>query len=198
MNRVFRKTTVFALIAAAACVSLGATAVSRAEGNDLSSKLSTFLPNRISRMAVTTGTDHRADLSGARVSQVPDGRYVVSMNSSGDLKGLLTLWIQPGPGGTISGGDWALVHAYTEEVEGVGESDGHPEGEAFINKGTLGGSITGGTFSMNADGGIESITGLTLSLTSGSLTYDGVQGTGTGEILNPADGNSTGTIDLNF
>ena len=199
MNRVFRNTTVFALIALAAFVSLGATAVSNAAGYDLSGKITTLLQSPKPRSLALTGTDHTATLSGARVSQVPDGRYVVSMNSDGDLKGLLTLWIQAGPGGTIASGDWALVHAYTEDVAGAGDgADGHSEAEVFINKGTLGGSISGGNLSMNAGGGVDSVTGLTLTLTSGSLTYDGVQGAGTGQVLNASADDSTGTITLNF
>lgn len=189
--------TIFGIAALAVFGVIGAAAAS---GYDVAQPVGKMLGISMRSAAAPTAA-HNGTLGGARVSSVPDGRIVVSMDVSGDFKGLVSIWVERGgSGSTITGGDWSLVHAYSQAVEaGPGESPGNSEGEAFVNKGTLGGNITGGSITFNADGSVASLSGLQLNLTSGSLDYQGVTGDGTAQVSNVSDQpNSSGTITLNF
>src|SRR5437867_2072969 len=89
------------------------------------------------------------DLHQAKVSVVSGSRVVVSMEASGDLRGLLTLTIDRDNNGHLSG-EWALVVRYVQDVDASGnpikpdfdESQGEPQERIqLIDKGTLSGAI---------------------------------------------------------
>jgi hypothetical protein len=147
-------------------------------------------------------------LTGARVSDSA-GRLVIAMNARGDLRGLVTLTLSVGPDGTITSGDWALVVSHLEDLNPDGtvavvneeephehseepsdgpleehhdESSGgeHHEFIRFVNKGTLGGDITGGFVGTGADGALA-LVNVQLQLTGATLTFASTS-SGTGSI----------------
>ena len=128
-------------------------------------------------------------LKADQVSRGEDGRLVIAISASGDLRGALTLTITgTSSTGSITGGEWVLVNTYIEDVLGEGhtEDDGHDEeypghhaGERLIQLGSLSGAITGGTLTLDSSGNASSVTFVQLGIALGSLSFDGVhEGTG--------------------
>ena len=125
-------------------------------------------------------------LSGPRVSALGGGSYVVTLEAAGDIRGLLTLTLKAD--GAAVGGEWVLVSRYlqdmlsgNEELGPTGEHDGivHEERIAFRERGTLRGSIAGGSLSFDSDGRLNGIDGLTLAVAGGDLEFAGAAGAGT-------------------
>ncbi len=186
-----RTTALFSTLGLIAVASFTAMGVADASGYSVTIPVREFF----GILAAPT-TVHNGTLDGSRVTNLEGGRIVVSTYVAGGFKGLLSVWIQT-DGSAVTGGDWALVHAYSEDAgDGHGE---HSEGENFVNKGTLSGKITGGGISLDPQGNLASLNALQLSLTSGSLTYDGVQGYGSVSLSDAgSEVTSTGTITLDF
>ena len=135
---------------------------------------------------VHAATRQDVRLSGPRVSDLGKGSYVVTMESAGDIRGLLTLTLKAD--GSSVAGEWVLVSRYlqdllsgNEELGPTGEHDGivHEERIAFRERGTLRGSIAGGALSFDADGRLHGIEGLKLSIAGGDLEFAGAAGAGT-------------------
>lgn len=124
-------------------------------------------------------------LRAEQVSRGDDGRLVVTAAASGDLRGALTLTITDvAANGTITSGEWALVSTYIQDVLGDGhtEADGHDEevpghhaGELLVQRGTLSGKITGGTLTLDGDGRPSALSYIQLSISLGSLTFEGIE-----------------------
>ena len=141
-----------------------------------------FAPGLVRTLTAQAVEAHDSTLAGARVSTLAGGRTVMSMEVSGDLRGMLTLSLDVAPDGTVTGGDWAVVVSYAEDLNPDGtvatevthdESESYPEYIRLVNKGTLGGSVIGG-FLGSGSGGAVSLTNVQLELLSGSLEYSGV------------------------
>ena len=156
-----------------------------------------------------TAATHHITLRNAQVSQEPPNRIVLNTRAGGDLPGALTLVIDRNRADNrIAGGEWALVVSYIEDVPATAhsKSSGHadhtrePDGELLIQKGTLKGSITGGTVTFHADGTVASINALQLNIEGGTLTFNDVRGgTGTVDGKNLQDfSTSSGSLSLNF
>lgn len=152
-----------------------------------------------------TAVTHSVSLSGFQVSHIADNRIVVTMRAEGDLPGSLTLVLdREGAGGNIVSGEWALVVSYIQDVAAgqihAENEDGEHGGEILVRKGTLKGTISGGTVTLNADGTVTSVDSVWLNINGGSLAYDGV--TGGNGIVNGIDlqdfSTSSGTLSLNF
>jgi hypothetical protein len=145
-----------------------------------------------------TGTTRSVTLSVARVSVDANNRLVVSMEACGDLLGELTLMIDRNSDNTIRGGDWALVVGHAE-YSGTPDADGDQPGVKLVRRGTLWGSISGGTVLLNSDGGVASLDGLQLTLGSGSLEFDGATGSGSAQATDLQDTQtSRGSLILTF
>ena len=151
----------------------------------------------------STATVHSGLLSRARVSYVENNRLVITMDAVGDLPGALTLMIdRDGSGRTVIGGDWALVVAEIpppDNHQGNGNDHGGPSDQP-IQKGTLSGTISGGSISFSADGKLASIDALQLNLNLGSQTFKNVSsGDGTVQVVNVENYPlSSGGISLSF
>lgn len=145
---------------------------------------------------------YNVTLSRAQVSPTDNHRIIVVMDAAGDLRGALTLGLdRNGEDGAVTGGEWALVVAYTEETQHEPEGDGGEDhSETLVQKGTLKGSIAGGQITLNPDGTIASVDSLQLVLDGGSLTYQGVtHGSGSALGANLHDPSaSSGSLNLNF
>jgi hypothetical protein len=158
---------------------------------------------------------HDVVLTAARVSTVDAGRLVITMDASGDLRGLVTLKLDVDAQGSITGGDWALVSSYVEDLNPdgtVATPEEHPEehpGEPedpnapheehirLVDNGTLGGSILGGSLSIGPDGS-PNLSDVQLALTSGTLTFAAVT-TGAGTVaIDLTQANAQGNLRLTF
>ena len=135
---------------------------------------------------VQAATRQEVRLSGPSVSALGGGAYVVTLETAGDVRGLLTLTLKAGSGAV--GGEWVLVSRYlqdlisgNEELGPTGEHDGlvHEERIAFRDRGTLRGSIAGGALSFDVDGRLAGIDGLQLAIAGGDVEFAGVAGSGT-------------------
>lgn len=123
------------------------------------------------------------------VSYPASGRVVVTMAATGDLRGALSLHLDRGANGNVTGGDWALVVAYsttdpheggrdntqtTQKPEGFTPDhpgEPHSDYEKFINKGTIHGTIGGGTIQINADGTVTGLEAVQLVFAGGSMEF---------------------------
>ena len=149
-----------------------------------------LVPSLVRVQGADTVQIHDSTLSYARVSMVTAGQMVVSMDATGDLRGLLTLRLDVLPDGTVAGGDWAIVVTYVEDLnpdgtvvpDGGAPTGGDPEAEYIrvVDDGTLGGSVTGEFVGSGSDGA-PALVNVQLELTTGSLTFDSVAA-GTGNV----------------
>jgi len=167
-------------------------------------------PIQTSSTAVAhTAVAHNVTLSQAQVWQEAPNRIVLNTRAHGDLPGALTLVIDRNRAdNSITGGEWALVVSYIEDVPGGAHSNssGHSDhaeeadGELLIQKGTLKGSITGGAVTLSADGTVTSVNSVQLNVESGTLTFNNVSGgTGMAHETNLQDfSTSSGTLSLKF
>jgi hypothetical protein len=133
------------------------------------------------------------------------GRTVITMMASGDLRGVLTLAISSAPDGTITDGEWALNVSYTAPLNPDAQPDpssSDPDagtGEQLIQRGVLSGTVTTGSITQ-ADGHVTGLTGVSLSLTNGTVEFADVPngfGTFAGTSVNDRT-NSTGSMTLTF
>ena len=133
-------------------------------------------------------------LSGARVDMIGKGRIVASFDATGDIRGLLTATIDRDAEGALSG-EWVLVSRYLRDLTPEGEVDEranderaalpgeelhrrHKEYIDIYNRGTLRGSITGGSLSFDVDGRLRTIESLQVSIDGGNLEFRGLTGAG--------------------
>ena len=143
----------------------------------------------------------------SRVSNLGDGRYVVSAETTGDLRGAITFELEPDADSGTFKGRWALVVAYVEDVtedgqptEPIGHDEfgGHEDGAHHrdffrsIRRGTLYGPVSGVTFSGDG-GGLRSAR---LTVANGSMTFS--KASGFGSLAPSKDDASIGTLVLNF
>jgi hypothetical protein len=136
-----------------------------------------------------TTTYGATTLSQAKVSQTSPSSYVVTLEASGDLRGLLTLKVEVAADGSASG-QWALKIAHLQDLYSDGspapqpepheEGVGHTEHIALVDKGTLGGPVSS-AFARFEGGDLAALEGIELDIVSGSLEYDGATGNGSAQ-----------------
>ena len=138
--------------------------------------------------AVRASSPFAMSLSAARVDSVAGGQVAVSFLSADDIRGLLSLTIEPN-GATERGsarGEWVLVSRYHQDLTPEGQPDPDPEASRheeheyfeLHERGTMRGAITGGTLVYGADGQLTGIESLALSIDGGSMEFEGAKGTG--------------------
>ena len=144
---------------------------------------------------------YNVSLSHAEISVDDSGRTVVTMMAAGDLRGALTVRLERAADGAIAGGEWAFTVSYTEIAASVPPPDGGEDdpGEMLVQKGVLKGTVTGGQVGP-ADGGLETLIGVRVALTGGTLAYDAItSGSGSIDGSNMADRDaSSGSFTLTF
>lgn len=144
----------------------------------------------------TSGTFNNT-LSNAVVSQHQDGDTVIVMSAKGELPGTLTLKLQRDAAGTtVTGGEWAFLVSYSEEVH---NEDG-THSESLIQRGTVKGTISDGQVTLDANGSISAVNSVQLVLNGGTLSFHkATAGNGAGQATNILDNaTSTGTLNLTF
>jgi hypothetical protein len=146
------------------------------------------------RDPVQAASGFEVALSGARVDMIAKDRIVASFDATGDIRGLFTATIDRDDKGALSG-EWVLVSRYLRDLTPEGEPDElaidrraalpgeelhrlHKEYIEIHNRGTLRGSITGGSLSFDVDGRLRTIESLQVSIDGGNLEFKGVTGTG--------------------
>jgi hypothetical protein len=143
--------------------------------------------------AQTTGRSPQSyvgTLSHARVSTTPGGHLIVSTESDGDLRGMLTLDLAPGEDGSLSG-TWVLLVAYVQDTTQDGSialdvphtepTDVHAEHREyfkFMRDGSVQGTVSGVTLLTGPDGQTSGISAAQLTVTAGSLKFAGAHGNG--------------------
>ncbi len=130
-------------------------------------------------------TLYKSKFALAEQSIDPQGRTVVVMQGMGDLSGVLTLVLNVGADGSVSGGQWALNVSYIApshpfaQIDPTRQDPDAALGEKLVQKGVLSGTISGGSTAA-ANGVVSAINSLQLTITHGTMQFAGVtQGTGT-------------------
>lgn len=155
---------------------------------------------------------HEVALSGARASMLEKDRIVVSFDAAGDIRGLVTVTIDRDAKGGLSG-EWVLVSRYLRDLTPEGEPDAlaienraalpgeelhalHREYIDIHERGTLRGSIAGGSLDFDVDGRLRAIQSLQLVIDGGCIEFDGVTGAGSLTAANLRNDGGTGTLSL--
>lgn len=124
------------------------------------------------------GTTHAAStyndtVTGSQTASAESGSVAFNLNATGDLPGMLKLTLRH-EGGNISGGTWTLTVLPQNADASSSES------------GTLSGSFTGGTLTLDTNGIVTTTNSLQLSVQSGTGQYQAVTG-GSGTLSLSAD-----------
>ena len=133
-------------------------------------------------------------LSAARVDMIGKDRIVASFEASGAIRGLFTANIARGAEGALKG-EWVLVSRYLVDVTPDGQPDlaaaderaalpgaelhaRHREHFSIKERGTLRGTIAGGTLGFDVDGRLRSIDALQITIDGGDREFAGMSGAG--------------------
>ena len=109
-------------------------------------------------------------VSGSQSASVESGSVTLNLNATGDLPGVINLTIRH-EGGNVNGGTWTLKVL-------------PPNPDATSNEtGTLTGTFTGGTMTLDANGIASAVSSVQLSVQSG-----------TGQFASVTSGNGTLTL----
>jgi len=161
----------------------------------------------VSSIFLSATPDHPADtfptiLSEPRVDVLGDGKVVINFETSGEYRGLLTLNLTNDGSGYR--GDWVLAVRYTDNTDpatgveppahGHETSEQHERASAeadaehphrdyvrYVDRGTLGGTVDAAAFDLDAAGGLSDFRAQ-LTITIGTLNFDGAKGTGLAEL----------------
>src|SRR5437660_5591180 len=116
------------VIAITLCSGTALWVLAKADLNGLKDRV---IPKLVAVRSVTKPVAVRPDgiynvsLSHAQISPTDNNQIIVVMDAKGDLPGALTLKVaRNGADSTITGGEWALVVAYTELLPNQPSEDG--------------------------------------------------------------------------
>jgi hypothetical protein len=137
-----------------------------------------------------TGSSHASALSAPRVDTLGDGRVVISLIASGDLRGLLTLTLHPTAGSSYTG-EWAFTVAHVDNSDpatGLEPAPEGPEGDTsadhphkdfvrLVQRGSLSGTVGDAVLVRDASGALSGLAA-TLSVCLGTMEFNGAAGSG--------------------
>jgi hypothetical protein len=155
--------------------------------------------------AQQTQTTYNITLAVASQFQDDQGRYVVTMQATGDLPGVLTMALATAPDGTVTSGEFAFNSSYTAPLNPNAVPDyslpdpDEPIGETLVQLGVLSGSVSGG-FATLAGSQVQALTSMQFAIESGTVQYTAIT-TGSGSAAGTAVNdpvNSTGSMTLTF
>ena len=140
-------------------------------------------------------------LTLANAVETIDGtqRRVIVAHLAGDLPGVLTMALQVGTDGRVSGGEWALNVSYIRFGPPDKDGDGDAS-EYLVQRGVLKGTLHGGAGSLAGSDFLQTLDGVELDLTGATVEFAAVRnghGTLTGRNLNQPGG-SAGLLTLTF
>ena len=141
-------------------------------------------------LSVTThaASNYNNTVTGSQTASAESGGVAFNLNATGDLPGMLSITLKH-EGGTVNGGTWTLKVL-------------PPNADATSSEtGTITGSFSGGTITLDANGVVTGASSLQLSVQSGTGQYQAVT-SGSGTLGLSADAeNSTklsGPLALSF
>jgi hypothetical protein len=111
--------------------------------------------------------NYQNTVSGAQTASAESGSVAFNLNATGDLPGMLSLTLRH-EGGTVNGGSWTLTVL-------------PPNADATSSEsGTLTGSLSGGTVTLDANGVASAANSIQLTVTSGTGQFASItSGNGT-------------------
>jgi hypothetical protein len=143
--------------------------------------------------------------SSSRIDTLADGKIVINLDLAGEHRGLLTLNLEPDATG-ILGGTWVLAERYTDNTdpatgleppshegqetstehevkaaEGVDAEHPHRDYVHYVDNGTISGTISSAALDFNSVGTLVDFRAQ-LAIANGSLTFDGISGSGLAEL----------------
>lgn len=141
-----------------------------------------------SLVSIHTLATYNDTVSGSQSASVEGGSVTFNLNATGDLPGIVSLTIRH-EGGNVNGGTWKLKVL-------------PPNADATSNEtGTLTGTFSGGTMTLDANGIASAVSSVQLSVQSGTGQFESVT-SGNGTLTLSADPeNSTklgGPLALSF
>ena len=142
----------------------------------------------ISLVTTHAASNYNNTLTGSQTASAESGSVAFNLNATGDLPGMLSITLKH-EGGNVNGGTWTLTVL-------------PPNADATSNSnGTITGSFSGGTVTLDANGVVTGASSVQLSVQSGTGQYQAVT-SGNGTLVLSADAeNSTklsGPLALSF
>ena len=145
----------------------------------------------ISLVIITTthaASNYNNTVSGSQTASAESASVAFNLNATGDLPGMLSITLLH-EGGNVNGGSWKLTVL-------------PPNADATSNEtGTITGSFSGGTVTLDANGVVTGASSVQLNVQSGTGQYQAItRGSGTLGLSADAE-NSTklsGTLALSF
>ena len=138
--------------------------------------------------ALVISTTYNDTVSGTQTASAESGSVAFNLNATGELPGMLSLTVRH-EGGNITGGTWKLTVLPANADATSSEA------------GTLTGSFSGGTLTLDTNGIASAASSVQLTVQSGTGQYEAIT-SGTGTLTLSADPeNSTklgGPLALNF
>ena len=131
---------------------------------------------------------HNSTVSGAQTAAPENGAVAVNLNATGDLPGMVKVTLQR-DGSNVSGGSWSMTVLPQNADANSSET------------GTLTGSISGGSVTLDANGVISAVTSVQLTVQSGTGQYSTItSGNGTLNLSADAENSSKlgGPLVLDF
>lgn len=137
---------------------------------------------------VHAAATYNGTVSGAQTGSTESGAVAVNLNATGDLPGMIKITLQHS-GSNVSGGSWTMTVL-------------PPNADASSSEtGTLIGSISGGSVTLDANGVITAVTSVQLTVQSGTGQYSAIaSGNGTLSLSADAENSSKlgGPLVLDF
>jgi len=129
---------------------------------------------------VHAAATYNGTVSGAQTASAENGAVAVNLNASGDLPGMVKVTLQH-TGGNVSGGSWTMTIL-------------PPNADASSSEtGTLAGSISGGSVTVDANGVITAVTSVQLTVQSGTGQYSTIT-SGNGTLTLSADAENSSKL----
>ncbi len=148
----------------------------------------TLLAMLVTIAVVEAAATYNNTVSGAQTASPESEGAALNLNATGDLPGMLNLKLQH-EGGNVTGGTWTMT-VLPQNADATSNSNG-----------TLAGSISGGTLTLDANGIITAVNSVQLTLQSGTGQYETTT-SGNGTLSLSADPENSsklgGPLVLNF
>ena len=135
-----------------------------------------------------TAANYNSTVTGSQTASAESGSIALNLNATGDLAGILSVTLRH-EGGNVSGGTWKLT-VLPQNADATSTETG-----------TVTGSFTGGTMTLDANGITTAVSSVQLTVQSGTGQFEAVT-SGSGTLSLAADPeNSTklgGPLALSF
>jgi hypothetical protein len=135
--------------------------------------LSTFLLSLAMLVSTHSATTYNNTVNGSQTASAESGSVAFNLNATGELPGMLSLTVTH-EGGNVTGGTWKLTVLPANADATSSET------------GTLTGSLSAGTLTLDANGVATAASSVQLSVQSGTGQFEAIT-SGTGTLSPSAD-----------